>query len=501
MAATVSDLQNMRFSGNPQADSLLGGVPVWNFWPDGRKVIYYTFDAGAGSEAAKSTGSTVTGFNAAQKQSAKAILQYAATVTGITFTEVATSAQADLHFAATNLQGPSTAGLASSGYSYGYTVPGQVLTSLNVEAVVYLDNVEHAGINNNPSAGGAGYEVLLHEVGHALGLSHPFDSSHPLPSAQDNTNNTVMSYTHAGPYKTTFQGYDLLALDWLYGRDGLGGTYGFNSTKGPTLTFDAAPAPAPSPAPAPAPTPSPTPAPAPTPTPAPSPTTPTTPATPTTPTPAPSPTPTTPNQPTGTQGTGDADLFISKPANETFSGAGGVDTLVAHGARGQYTLQPLTGGNWQLNDKGAGLDGIDTLQQIERVRFSDYSVALDLDGAAGTAARLISALLGPAALGNRSLVGAVIRVVDESGATPLQLSQLALAAVAGPSATPEQVVALLYANLFGTAADAGTVQSLSGLLKSGSYTGASLTWAVASSELNATHINLVGLSQVGLEYV
>ncbi len=501
MAVTVSDLQNMRFSGNPQADALLGGTPVWNFWPDGRKVIYYTFDAGAGSEAAK-TGSPVTAFNAAQKQSAKQILAYASSVTGITFAEVATSAQADLHFAATNLQGPSTAGLASSGYSYGYTVPGQVLTSLNIEAVVYLDNVEHAGINNNPTAGGSGYEVLLHEVGHALGLSHPFDSSHPLPSAQDNTNNTVMSYTHAGPNKTTFQGYDLLALDWLYGRDGLGGTYGINSTKGPTLTFDAAPAPAPAPSPAPAPAPTPAPTPSPTPAPAPTtPTTPTAPTTPTKPTPAPTPTPTNPNLPTGNQGTGDADLFNSKPATETFNGGAGVDTLVAHGNRGQYTLQPLSGGNWLLNDKGTGLDGIDTLQQIERVRFADHSVALDLNGAAGTAARLISTLLGSDALKNKGLVGAVIKAVDESGATPQQLAELALAAVAGPSATPQQVVALLYANLFGTAADAATVQNLAGLLQSGSYTGASLTWAVASSDLTASKINLVGLSQVGLEYI
>jgi len=496
MAVTVSDLQNMRFSGNPQADALLGGTPIWNFWPDGRKVIYYTFDAGAGSEAARKTGSAVTAFNADQKQSTLQILQHAAAVTGIVFTEVATSAQADLHFAATNLQGPSTAGLASSGYSYSYSGPNQVVGSLNIEAVVYLDNVEHAGINNRPTAGGSGYEVLLHEVGHALGLSHPFDSSHPLPAGQDNTNNTVMSYTHAGPNKTTFQGYDLLALDWLYGRDGLGGIYGFNSTKGPTLTFDATPAPAPAPAPAPgpapAPTPTPAPAPKPTPTPAPAPT----------PTPEkPVPTPSNPHLPTGNQGTADADLFNSKPANETFTGAAGVDTLLTHGARGGYTLQPLPGGGWQLNDRGAGHDGLDTLQQIERVRFADHSVALDLNGAAGTAARLISTLLGSDALKNKGLVGAVIKAVDESGATPRQLAELALAAVAGPSATPEQVVALLYANLFGTAADAATVQNLAGLLQSGSYTGASLTWAVASSDLMASKINLVGLSQVGLEYI
>lgn len=173
------------------------------------------------------------------------------------------SAQADLHFVATNIPGASTAGLASTLYNYSYN-GSQTLTPLNAESVVYLDNVEHAGINSQPTAGRVGYEVLLHEIGHALGLAHPFDSSRPLPSSQDNTNNTVISYTRAGPYKTTFQAFDLLALDWIYGRDGLGGTWGMNSTNGPKLNFS--------------------------------------------------------SQPSGTAG---PDVFTSTQANETFSGAGG----------------------------------------------------------------------------------------------------------------------------------------------------------------------------------
>jgi hypothetical protein len=34
---------------------------------------------------------------------------------------------------------------------------------------------------------------------------------------------------------STFQLYDLLALKWIYGGDGLGRVRGFNSTLGPSL--------------------------------------------------------------------------------------------------------------------------------------------------------------------------------------------------------------------------------------------------------------------------
>jgi hypothetical protein len=441
--ATVSDLQNIVYSGNPQADSLLDSPPPWNLWPDGRKVIYYTFDASAGSVAASDAGRAITAFNASQQQATRQILQYVATVTGIPFSEVSGSSQADWHFVATNIPGASTAGLASTFYNYSYN-GSQVLTRLNAETVVYLDNVEHAGINNQPTAGGAGYEVLLHEVGHALGLAHPFESPKPLPAAQDNTNNTVMSYTHAGPYKTTFQAYDLLALDWIYGRDGLGGTWGFNSTNGPSLALG--------------------------------------------------------NTPAGQTGTPGPDVFNSTSASETFDGAGGVDALVAHGPRAGYTLARKDGGGWLLTDGTAGRDGVDTLQQVERVRFSDRSVALDLDGSAGTTARFVGALVGPSGLGSRELVGVVLGVVD-SGATPLQLAQLGLNAVLGASASPERVVALLYGNVVGAAADAGTVQALASLIKSGAYTNASLAVAVANLDLNAAHIDLVGLANRGLDYV
>ncbi|MBZ6074932.1 M10 family metallopeptidase C-terminal domain-containing protein [Microvirga puerhi] len=70
--------------------------------------------------------------------------------------------------------------------------------------------------------GSASYMIVLHELGHSLGLKHPHDYGGTLPtmsSAHDSPEYTVMSYGDMIDYPQTYMQYDIAALQELYGAD------------------------------------------------------------------------------------------------------------------------------------------------------------------------------------------------------------------------------------------------------------------------------------------
>ena len=195
-------------------------------------------------------------------------------------------------------------------------------------------------------------------------------------------------------------------------------------------------------------------------------------------------------------GTLKGDLFLATTASESIDGGGGVDTVKYTNAKSNYLLNFISPTNRSLSDK-SGSQGIDVLVSIERLKFSDTSLAIDLEGSAGTTAKILGAVFGKDLLSNKNFVGIGLSFLD-SGWTYDNLAGLALEAAGAK--TNDQVVTLLWTNVIGTKPTAADKQPFIALLENGMTAGA-LAHLAADSSFNTTNINLVGLAQTGIEYI
>jgi hypothetical protein len=178
---------------------------------------------------------------------------------------------------------------------------------------------------------------------------------------------------------------------------------------------------------------------------------------------------------------------------EHFVGGAGVTTAVVGAVRAQVTLTADPQG-WGLR-VGAATDRL-RLDGVERLRFADGSLALDLDGAAGEVARLLGAVFGPDAVHNRSYVAIGLAHKDQG------LSYEALGALALREAgadTPQRMVDRLWTHVVGSPPTAEQAQPYVDLLLGGMSPGALAVFA-AETTLNAERIDLVGLASLGLPY-
>lgn len=195
------------------------------------------------------------------------------------------------------------------------------------------------------------------------------------------------------------------------------------------------------------------------------------------------------------EGSDGNDSFVSTAGGDTLNGGIGVDTVNYSQTRGVFTLQRSAAGVYSVEKPNSA--GSDTFTNTERLKFSDTGVALDLDGHAGQAAKLLGAVFGAAAVANRQYVGICLSLLDGG----MSYEQLAAAAVGVTGSTTNfAVVSLLWNNLAGFLPTAEQAAPVVALLDQGVSIGALTVW-VADLSLNADNIGLVGLTQTGLEFV
>lgn len=191
------------------------------------------------------------------------------------------------------------------------------------------------------------------------------------------------------------------------------------------------------------------------------------------------------------------DVFIGTAGSHRVVGGDGIDTLVLAQPRSAFMVQ----------HSGAGItltarDGSSRFELLstERVKFSDLNLALDLDGHAGQAAKVIGAVFGAASVANAEYVGIGLQLLDNG--TPYEtLMQMALKVVLGNNPSDKAVVELLYRNVVGSVPPAAIESYFVGLLGDKSLSQAALAVLAADTAENQLQIGLVGLADSGLSYI
>lgn len=160
-------------------------------------------------------------------------------------------------------------------------------------------------------------------------------------------------------------------------------------------------------------------------------------------------------------------ILTGGAGNDTLNGQAGIDTAVCGGNRSAWTITRTDTGYTAVG----GSNGTDTLTAIERLQFDDTRLALDLDGAAGATARLIGAAFGAQYLTLApAYVGAGLSVFD-AGMSMEQVAELALGSdlflqLAG-SRDDAAVVTQLYGAVVGVAPPASAMDTFLGMLSGG----------------------------------
>jgi hypothetical protein len=213
----------------------------------------------------------------------------------------------------------------------------------------------------------------------------------------------------------------------------------------------------------------------------------------------------------GLTGSTGNDALTGSTGSDTIDGGAGVDTAVYSLSRSNFALSKTSTG-FTLTDN-TGVNGTDTLLNVERIKFSDGAIALDVGAtqSAGQTALLIYAVIpgNPGyELSKQPILGAVLDLFDQgysmetlSGA----VMRLPIWDILTGKVTPtnSDIATYLLSHVNGVAPDATTLANAIAALNTETdfATQGHFLWHLAESAENQSHIGLVGLASTGLAYM
>lgn len=244
---TSSSVSVVTDTGTLSIDALLAGVKwggptgtatavTYSFpWTTATTATFSAFLAGTYSTLNEPAGDEHYGLSAVEQAAARAALGAWSSVANITTTELpeSTISVGDIRITWTSAAEPETDGTTAWGWAY---YPKMLSPS---GGDIWLNTGSSAATDTDWSAGSYNYMSLIHELGHALGLKHPFEDGKVLDAAHATQQYSIMAYDSAPrslfvdvtETATTWSWhayevvpdtpmlYDIAAMQYLYGAN------------------------------------------------------------------------------------------------------------------------------------------------------------------------------------------------------------------------------------------------------------------------------------------
>jgi Ca2+-binding RTX toxin-like protein len=188
------------------------------------------------------------------------------------------------------------------------------------------------------------------------------------------------------------------------------------------------------------------------------------------------------------------DVISGTTGNDTIDGGADADTVIYSGVKSAYAIT----NNTSSVTVSSGADGTDTLTNIERIQFSDMTVALDISGVAGQAYRVYQAAFNrtPDNGGLKYWIGLMDGGYTLAGVASGFIASTEFKTLYGSNPTNELLVSKLYDNVLHRTPDEGGYNYWVGLLNTKKID--TISTLINFSESTENQAGVIGVIQNGI---